>query len=129
MASMPSQLNARIDGALKKNGDEVFARYGLSASEVVRAVWSYAAEHRRPPAFMTREADELQAKEVERKLALVEQGAGLMAHACCTGSAPADFDRGFASGDWADVCASLQRDHYDELASHMLAELQEVRDA
>lgn len=128
MASMPSQLNARIDGALKKNGDEVFARYGLSASEVVRAVWSYAAEHRKPPAFMTRKADELQAQEVERKLTLVERGAGLMAHACCTGLVSAHPDHGFASGNWADTCASLQRDHYEELASHMLAELQEIRD-
>ena len=46
------QLNTRIDAALKQSGDAVFSRNGYSSSEVVRAVWRYAAEHQAVPPFM-----------------------------------------------------------------------------
>ena len=39
MATRTVQLNTRIDEALKRGGDSVFGRYGLSPSDVVRAVW------------------------------------------------------------------------------------------
>lgn len=48
---MPStvQLNTRIDPNLKARGDAVFARAGLSSSEVVRAVWESAARTQKVP--------------------------------------------------------------------------------
>ncbi len=48
---MPStvQLNTRIDPVLKARGDAVFARAGLSSSEVVRAVWESAARTQEVP--------------------------------------------------------------------------------
>lgn len=48
---MPStvQLNTRIDPSLKARGDAVFARAGLSSSEVVRAVWESAARTQKVP--------------------------------------------------------------------------------
>jgi antitoxin component of RelBE/YafQ-DinJ toxin-antitoxin module len=48
---MPStvQLNTRIDPGLKARGDAVFARAGLSSSEVVRAVWETAARTQEVP--------------------------------------------------------------------------------
>lgn len=46
------QLNTRIDAVLKQSGDAVFSRNGYSSSEVVRAVWRYAAEHQAVPPFM-----------------------------------------------------------------------------
>lgn len=66
------QLNTRIDPELKRRGDAVFVRAGLTSSEVVRAVWSYAAEHQQVPECI------LPATDANRihKLALAEQGAG-----------------------------------------------------
>lgn len=51
---MPStvQLNTRIDPGLKARGDAVFARAGLSSSEVVRAVWESAARTQEVPDFV-----------------------------------------------------------------------------
>ena len=48
---MPStvQLNTRIDPGLKARGDAVFARAGLTSSEVVRAVWEAAARTQELP--------------------------------------------------------------------------------
>ena len=47
-----TQMNTRIDAALKTRGDAVFSALGLSTSEVVRAVWSFAAEHGDAPAIV-----------------------------------------------------------------------------
>ena len=43
------QLNTRIDPGLKARGDAVFARAGLSSSEVIRAVWESAARTQKVP--------------------------------------------------------------------------------
>ena len=42
---MVVQMNTRIDAKTKRDGDEVFARAGYSASQVVRMVWEYAARN------------------------------------------------------------------------------------
>ena len=47
-----TQMNTRIDSTVKRNGDAAFASLGLSPSEVVRAVWEYAAEHGDAPAIV-----------------------------------------------------------------------------
>ena len=49
-----TQMNTRIDSSVKRSGDAVFASLGLSPSEVVRAVWEYAAEHGDVPAIVDR---------------------------------------------------------------------------
>lgn len=49
MSPTTVQLNTRIDAQVKRGGDVVFAREGLSPSEVVRGVWGYAAEHQEVP--------------------------------------------------------------------------------
>lgn len=43
----------------------MFARYGLSPSDVVRAVWSYAAAHQRPPEFLIQQESKDAALQVE----------------------------------------------------------------
>ena len=48
-----AQMNVRIDDKLKAEGDAVFSSLGLNPSEVVRAVWSYAAAHKSAPAIVT----------------------------------------------------------------------------
>lgn len=69
------QMNTRIDEDLKARGDEVFARYGLTTSQVVRAVWEYADEHGEPPDFMRPSTTEEAEAEIRRKLAIVQEGA------------------------------------------------------
>ena len=75
---MPAvQMNVRIDEETKARGDEVFARWGLTPSQVVRAVWEYAEEKGEPPAFMRPALDAEHDAEVQRRLALVREGAGI----------------------------------------------------
>lgn len=73
-----SQMNVRIDDALKAQGDAVFAELGLNPSEVVRAVWTYAAQHGDAPAVVTEAlqtgADRSAEIEERHRLALVQQG-------------------------------------------------------
>ena len=47
---MNVQMNVRIDEQIKHAGDEVFSSMGLTPTQVVRAVWEYAATHRDAPA-------------------------------------------------------------------------------
>ena len=42
----PVQMNVRMDRALKKEGDAVFADIGYTPTEVVREVWSFAQRNR-----------------------------------------------------------------------------------
>ena len=44
-----TQMNTRIPATLKSAGDEVLARYGKTASEVMRAVWSWMVAHQELP--------------------------------------------------------------------------------
>ena len=67
------QLNTRIDPELKRRGDAVFAREGLTSSEVVRAVWEYAATRQKAPDCV-RKGD---ASELEQRLGAVREGAGV----------------------------------------------------
>ena len=67
------QLNTRIDPGLKERGDAVFARAGLTSSEVVRAVWEYAARTQEVPECVLARTD---ADREARRKAMLE-GAGL----------------------------------------------------
>ena len=71
------QMNVRIDEETKARGDEVFARWGLTPSQVVRAVWEYAEEKGEPPAFMRPARGAEHDAEVQRRLALVREGAAI----------------------------------------------------
>ena len=67
-------MNVRIDEETKARGDEVFARWGLTPSQVVRAVWEYAEEKGEPPAFMRPARGAEHDAEVQPRLALVQMG-------------------------------------------------------
>lgn len=47
-----AQLNVRMDARTKREGDAVLARLGVSATEVIRALWGYLAEAQALPSFM-----------------------------------------------------------------------------
>ena len=69
-----TQMNTRIDEDLKRRGDEVIARYGLTPSQVVRAVWKHIGEIDDLPEFMrSPDAAAIEA-ERQRKVKLVEEG-------------------------------------------------------
>lgn len=55
MSTIMAQLNTRVPADLKRGGDAVFSRYGLSASEVVRGVWRFAVENQSVPEFLLEE--------------------------------------------------------------------------
>ena len=65
------QLNTRIDPELKRRGDAVFSRAGLTPSDVVRAVWRAAAQTQRVPECI--EA----ARENPDRAAAIREGHGL----------------------------------------------------
>lgn len=75
-----SQVNARIDADLKREGDEGLAAAGLTPTQAVRAVWELAARHKDQPEkiiaalFPDRaEADEkARQAEYERKKKLID---------------------------------------------------------
>ena len=72
---MPStvQLNIRIDPGLKARGDAVFARAGLTPSEVVRGVWEYAARTQEVPDCVRAQVNEGQ----ETRLKTIREGYGI----------------------------------------------------
>lgn len=100
------QMNVRIDEETKARGDEVFARWGLTPSQVVRAVWEYAEEKGEPPAFMRPARDAADDAEVQRRLALVEEGANIWRNFFIDNGLPVPAPRKI---DWHD----LQQEFYD----------------
>lgn len=72
MATM-TQLNTRIDAEVKRRGDAVFAREGLTPSQVVRSVWQYAADTQRMPDCVRPAID----ADRQRRVEAIRRGAGL----------------------------------------------------
>lgn len=76
-ASRSTQMNTRIDAALKAQGDAVLARYGLTPSQAVRSLWTYLFTHNDLPDYLKEQ--QMHAEEdVEKRMdAVVERGSGL----------------------------------------------------
>jgi antitoxin component of RelBE/YafQ-DinJ toxin-antitoxin module len=70
-----AQLNARIDAQVKRGGDETLARCGVSATEAIRALWSYLDRVGELPAFMQEQDDGI-AEQMPEHTAAAE-GAGM----------------------------------------------------
>ena len=47
-----TQMNTRIDAALKEAGDAVLARLGYSPSAAVRGLWQFVVDHQDDAAFV-----------------------------------------------------------------------------
>lgn len=109
------QMNTRLDSVLKQSGDAVFARYDLSPSDVVRAVWSYAAAHQRPPEFLIQLESKDAALQVEAD-GSVRSGAGLAIRVaeseCGYEPSPDSFEGGAAWRGERDLM-------YDEMLEEM----------
>lgn len=85
-STMTAQVNARIDGNLKREGDDALAAAGLTPTQAVRALWELAVNLRDAPDQLRallfpgerEREDAVREKELERKLKLAEEGASLM---------------------------------------------------
>lgn len=73
-----TQMNTRIPVQLKAQGDEVLARSGKTASDVMRAIWQYMADHQRLPACLL-ESDLQDAQLIEQRMRRVAEGGDLVA--------------------------------------------------
>ncbi len=89
IAAATSQINARINSALKKNGDASLANAGFSPSQAIRALWELAERYADKPDTL-RELllpDEAKANELlEQKrrqhlLQVAREGAGIVKNA------------------------------------------------
>ena len=76
---MPTvQMNTRMDEELKRQGDAVFAERGYTPSQVVRAVWEYAARNQDLPPFMKDDEEASGSRtSSEAAKARADDGAGL----------------------------------------------------
>lgn len=70
-----AQLNARIDAEVKRGGDATLARLGVSATEAIRALWTYLAEAQTLPEFMRKQEES--PSDGEQPVSLPADGAGL----------------------------------------------------
>lgn len=109
------QLNTRLNADLKRGGDAVFARFGLSPSEVVRKVWQYAVDTQSLPDFMERTTSD---DALNRKLQLAREASGMAAR--LSGLNDAESERLRA------LCATSEReeerdDMYDAIIDEMEA--------
>lgn len=127
MATAMTQLNARIGVDLKREGDAVFAEYGIGTSDAVRSLWSYAASQRKPPSFMVSEAEGEQAARCKEKMALISKGAGLVRR-MVLGDDGVLAGAGSAGG-WADEFAALRDEARTARADAALGELDGIASA
>ncbi|MDO4797509.1 MAG: type II toxin-antitoxin system RelB/DinJ family antitoxin [Coriobacteriales bacterium] len=102
------QLNTRISPQLKQQGDVVFANAGLTSSEVVRAVWTYAATHNAIPDCLVEKSQE---EEAGRRLQAIRDGAGI-AHRLAV-------SLGYEAIDSRPSYQYMRDDMYDERITHM----------
>ena len=76
------QVNARLDAAIKREGDATLAGLGSSATEAIRALWDFLARAKRLPDYMEQGQDTPPVDQTPQELfpattGVAEQGAGL----------------------------------------------------
>ncbi|WP_139652448.1 type II toxin-antitoxin system RelB/DinJ family antitoxin [Raoultibacter phocaeensis] len=113
-----TQMNTRIDSALKRKGDEVLAKHGYSPSEAVRALWEYAAAHGTIPDFMAEAETAAREAERQRKITLAREGAGMALRLA--------IDKGLVPPGSTSVFEDIS---YDELVEMMYLEKLEKYEA
>ena len=118
MAEATAQLNTRIPKTLKNSGDVVLDALGLSATEVIRALWQYIASHQALPEALRDELSEERSSARSRRLEAARGGAGLalaVAREQCGSMADAE------SLSRALACDDARGGVYDEMLDEMEA--------
>lgn len=70
-------INVRLSASLKKRGDEVLKRSGVSPTQAIRALWEEMARTRMVPDFILQEAHQGEDEERQRKMAALRGLDGL----------------------------------------------------
>lgn len=73
-----TQMNTRINSALKTQGDAVLARNGLTPSQAVRSLWEYMATHDDLPDYLKQRQAKAGEEAQARRRAAVERASGLL---------------------------------------------------
>lgn len=85
--ALAQQMNIRIDGALKAEGDSVLESLGFSPSEAVRAFYEVVVKHRYDPSFLAsllsgqNDSEALQASSENPKLEAARKGRSIVSSA------------------------------------------------
>lgn len=89
-----AQVNVRMSAELKKAGDAVLAKAGITPSQAVRALWTYAADHEDDPRKVAsmlmsngttaeeEAAERERAERIRRRRELAARGPKLMEEGC-----------------------------------------------
>ena len=106
------QMNIRIEPELKARGDAVLSRLKITPSEAVRTLWQYLCDTRRmPDDLCAGGASDASGGEAARRVAAVDEGAGLASHLAAAmgvslAADDADYDK-------------LKEDAFEELLAEM----------
>lgn len=107
-----TQMNTRIDAALKEAGDAVLARLGYSPSAAVRGLWQFVVDHQDDAAsvreVISPSAATALSDEAARKASAITSLRSLYAHTA--------QELGISGNDGADIPSwdDLREDWYDE---------------
>lgn len=71
-----AQLNTRIDDAIKRSGDSVLRREGVSVAQAVRGLWGYMGATQTIPDFILHDFEADDRAELERRAERVVSGCG-----------------------------------------------------
>ena len=77
MTSTAVQLNTRMDANLKRGGEAVLARAGMTASEAIRGLWTYLVTKQEVPACVKQAEKTQEELDWERAWARAKEGEGL----------------------------------------------------
>lgn len=80
-----AQINVRIKQELKQCGDAVFAEAGLTSSEAIRLLYTFAANHQHQPELIVQRLagshEDEESARWERRLTVVKRARGLYGQA------------------------------------------------
>ena len=76
-ASLSTQMNVRMERAVKAQGDAVLERFGITPSQAVRGLWQYIALHDDVPEYMKEQRRRSEHERREEMRASAEGGRGL----------------------------------------------------
>jgi len=118
-----SQMNVRIAREQKLAGDAVLARYGITPSEAVRALWSYLAQTGELPDFLRSDAADDHAAKLLAFRQLVLDSEGLAVRLAHDPGQLIDAVDAFVeqAGDAGDPYSDLHEEAYDEKLARYLS--------
>ena len=99
-----TQLNTRIPCNLKASGDAVLARFGRTASDVMRCVWQYMADHQDLPECAKPQMNDEKAQ-YAHKCAAIDAGSSMVAQFAARYGASMTQDSRAAM--WKDATAAM----------------------